>query len=234
LGFTGPPAILEGPKGFFAAACPDANPEAVVADPDAAWQLVQTSIKPWPCCRHTHPVVDAAIELHGKRSGRDIASVQIDTYQAALDVCDRAQPDNEYAAKFSLHHTVAVALANGQVGFDSFNAGARDDYAALRELVNVAATEPFKSAYPDQWGARVTAALADGETIVAERPVARGDPELALDDEQMLSKARMLLDYAGCDASTSQRIIDGILGLVEVQSCDELVEFLLFLSKSKP
>jgi len=54
LGFTGPPAILEGDKGFFAAACPDAVPTAVIADAGAVWQLRQTSIKPWPSCRHTH------------------------------------------------------------------------------------------------------------------------------------------------------------------------------------
>src|SRR5690606_14080258 len=38
-GFTGAPAILEGEKGFFAGACPDARPEALLADPAAPWQL---------------------------------------------------------------------------------------------------------------------------------------------------------------------------------------------------
>jgi 2-methylcitrate dehydratase PrpD len=233
LDFTGPPTILEGPKGFFAAACPDAEPNTVIADPDADWQLVQTSIKPWPCCRHTHPVVDAAIELHGKLDGRDIASVEVDTYQAALDVCDREQPENEYAAKFSLHHTVAVALAEGQVGFDSFDSNARERHAALRKLVSVSAVEPFKSAYPAKWGARVSVTLADGEVIMAERPIARGDPELALNDEQMLLKAKMLLDYAGCDEASVQKLTDGILQLAESPDCGDLVEFVLFLSKSE-
>ena len=48
FGFTGPPRILEGDKGFFKAACPDAQPELVLANPDDAWQLTTTSIKPWP------------------------------------------------------------------------------------------------------------------------------------------------------------------------------------------
>ncbi len=69
LGFTGPPAILEGAKGLFAGACPDADPDAVTRDPNAPWQLRATSIKPWPCCRHTHPAIDAAIELHGRLGG---------------------------------------------------------------------------------------------------------------------------------------------------------------------
>lgn len=69
-GFTGPPAILEGAKGWFAAACPDADPAAVVRDPDGPWQLMQTSIKPWPSCRHTHPVINAPVICAGFRSAR--------------------------------------------------------------------------------------------------------------------------------------------------------------------
>ncbi len=233
VGFTGPPAILEGSKGFFAAACPDADPDAVTANPDQPWQLTQTSIKPWPCCRHTHPVVDAALELHGKLNGKDIESILVETYQAALDVCDRPQPDNEYAAKFSLHHTVAAALTDGQIRFESFDEEARASLATMRQRVTVSTAEPFASAYPEAWGARVAVSLADGSAIVTERPIARGDPELALSDQEMIAKAELLLDHAGCDHATARRIIDGVLGLNSTDSSRAIVEFLLFLSNSE-
>ncbi|MEM7563207.1 MAG: isocitrate/isopropylmalate family dehydrogenase, partial [Pseudomonadota bacterium] len=45
-GFSGPDTILEGEKGLYAGACPDPDPSAVLANPDAEWQLLQTSIKP--------------------------------------------------------------------------------------------------------------------------------------------------------------------------------------------
>jgi len=96
LGFTGPPAILEGKKGFFAGACPDAIPARVLADPASEWQLVGTSIKPWPSCRHTHPAIDAALEVHARLAGRAIRDVQALVYQAAIDVCDRPNPQSEY------------------------------------------------------------------------------------------------------------------------------------------
>ncbi|MDH3480889.1 MAG: MmgE/PrpD family protein [Gammaproteobacteria bacterium] len=227
LGFTGPPAILEGRKGFFAAACPDACPDAVIAEPDAPWQLAQTSIKPWPCCRHTHPVVEAALELHGQRDGRDVESVQVDSYQAALDVCNRPAPDNEYAAKFSLQHTVAAALMDGSIQFDSFNTASRGKHAALRERVAINAVEPYLSAYPEKWGARVTATLSDGAMITAERRNARGDPELALDDDQMVAKAEMLLDYANCDAAIARQVIQGVLGLADANATADLVDLVL-------
>ncbi|MGI9301698.1 MAG: MmgE/PrpD family protein [Gammaproteobacteria bacterium] len=91
-GFTGPPAILEGDKGLFAGACPDADPDAVVRDPDAPWQLHASSIKPWPSCRHTHPAIDAAQELRAGLEPRDVERATVRVYQAAADVCDNPTP----------------------------------------------------------------------------------------------------------------------------------------------
>ena len=96
-GITGAPTILEGERGFFAAMCPDAEPELVLREPDAPWQLHASSIKPWPSCRHTHPVIDAAQELRQtlmkQQLGADaVESIEIATYGAALDRCDNPKP----------------------------------------------------------------------------------------------------------------------------------------------
>ena len=213
LDFTGPPEILEGDKGFFAASCPDATPSAVTAHPQAPWQLLQTSIKPWPCCRHTHPAIDAALQLHLELDDEGIESVQVETYQAALDVCDRPHPESEYEAKFSLYHTVAVALQDGRINFQSFDAAKRNELADLRQKISIAAAQPWVSTYPASWGARVSVRTKNGSEFSAERDGARGDPELALDDAEMFDKARMLLEYGGCDCADADRIIDGIIGL---------------------
>jgi 2-methylcitrate dehydratase PrpD len=200
LGFTGPPAILEGDKGLFAAACPDAVPSAVCADADADWQLRQTSIKPWPSCRHTHPAIDAALVLHQRVGGRDLRSVSADVYQATLDVCDRPEPDSEYEAKFSIYHCIAAALTDGRVEFDSFAGESRVRLSALRRKVTVQSGEPYKSAYPDKyWGAAVSVTTVDGDTLTEKREACKGDPEAALSDAEMLRKAEMLLGH-GCSA----------------------------------
>lgn len=235
LDFTGPPAVLEGERGFFAAACPDADPDAVLANPETPWELTRTSIKPWPCCRHTHPAIDAALELHRQFEAADIASVRVDTYQAALDVCDRPHPASEYAAKFSLYHTVAAALEHGRVDFESFDEAARSGLDGLRGKIAIAAGEPWLSAYPVTWGARVSVTVNDGSEFHAERRGAAGDPELALDDQQMLDKARMLLEFGGCDADTTNKIIDGVLSLAEHGNSD-IVAFVnkQFLSMNRP
>lgn len=211
-GFTGPAEILEGRKGFFTATCPDPAPERVLADPGAPWQLARTSIKPWPSCRHTHPSVDCALEIHGALGGAEIDKVDIQTYQAALDICDSPDPQTEYQAKFSLQHTVAIALLDGRVGLDSFDAEARRRAASLRDRLRVAAADPYLSAYPASWGAQV-GVVTNGGKVVATRKDCRGDPELPLDRDEMRAKAMGLMQYGGVGEIEAAEICDTVLSL---------------------
>jgi 2-methylcitrate dehydratase PrpD len=214
LGFTGPPAILEGDKGFFAGACPDAKPTLVLLEPAAPWQLVQTSIKPWPSCRHTHPSIDAALELHRQLRGRAITDINADVYQAALDVCDRSHPQSEYEAKFSLSHCIAAALADGHVALDSFDSDSRRRLAPLGSRVSAVVTEPYRSAYPDRyWGARISVKVSDGETLIVEKKGCKGDPEFALSRQEMLDKAKMLMQHGGLEQDAVDALVHSILDL---------------------
>ena len=211
LGFTGPPAVLEGPQGLYAGACPDADPDAVLRDPGAAWQVHATSIKPWPSCRHTHPLVDAALELSRKVDAAAVESVDAAIYRASVDVCDRPAPDSEYEAKFSLQHCVAICLLDGECGFESFGSAARERAAGLRARISVRAGATYDAAYPRSWGGEVTVRLANGGEVTAVRAACKGDPEMPLDREEMIAKADRLLSFAGVD--DRQRLIDEVLGM---------------------
>jgi len=212
-GFTGSPRILEGRKGFFAGMCDDPAPERVLEQPDAPWQLRLTSIKPWPSCRHTHPVIDCALEIHGMLQGEAVEQVEILTYQAALDVCDNPQPDSEYQAKFSLYHTAAIALQDGAVGLDSFDAAARARSARLRAHTRVSAAPPYATDYPLAWGAEVSAVTASGARCKVSRKHCKGDPELALDAGEIRAKALDLLRHGGLDDGAARQVCDTLLSM---------------------
>jgi len=210
--FTGPPEILEGAQGLFAGACPDPDPNAVVRDPDHRWQLHETSIKPWPSCRHTHTLIDAALELSAQiENSDDIQEVHVQVYAAVLDVCDRPDPESVYEAKFSLQHTAAAALSDGRVDFDSFEADARVRLAPLRAKVRAQAGEPYVSAYPKDWGSALEVVLQDGTKLSTQRTHCKGDPEAALSVDEMRTKALMLMELGGCNHPN--RLIDAILNM---------------------
>lgn len=224
-GFTGADRILEGEKGFYAGLCTDSDPAAVTAEPARPWELQRTSIKPWPCCRHTHPAIDAAIALHGELGGAGVAKVAkvtVGAYRAALDVCDRPSPDDPYGAKFSLQHCVAVALADGAVVQSSFDAQARERVADARARVALTLGPEIDAAYPNAWGAEVSLETADGRTLRMLRREAKGDPENPVTAEELSVKAQALLVDGGMTAGEAQRFIATILGLTEDRPMGEL------------
>lgn len=197
VGFTGPPAILEGAKGFFAATCPDADPDAVLRDlASSPWQLWQTSLKPWPSCRHTHPAIDAAQTLRREIDPEGIDQVLVETYQTALDVCDHLHPASDYQAKFSLQHCVAAALFHGQIDFSSFQSSARTALANGRARITLRSEEMYCRAYPKSWGCAITATLKNGDQFTVQRHHAKGDPENPLTMDEIVTKATGLLDCA--------------------------------------
>ncbi len=220
IGFTGPPAILEGPAGFFAGACPDPDPDAVLRDADAPWQVHLTSIKPWPSCRHTHPAIDAALDIAQQLDGREISSVGVKTYGAAVDVCDRPVANSEYEGKFSIQHCVAAALQRGKIDFSAFGVEARAKAAKLAESVSVRTGEPYATAYPRAWGASVEVVLEDGSTIRSEKDECFGDPDAALSADAMVDKARDLMRHGG--VNDSGRVIDGVLEMAAGRAAPDL------------
>ena len=217
-GFTGPGQILEGEKGMFAGMCNNPVPAAITQNPQAKWQLHETSIKPWPSCRHTHPLIDAALELADKVDMDAVKHIEVETYQAAVNVCNRTRPDSLYEAKFSLQHCVVAALSEGKIDFNSFDKNARQDYADKTSLVHVEVTPEFETVYPNAWGSALTVYLHNGDVLVAKRSQCKGDPEMPLNRQALIEKARMLMAYGGLSHMESEDLINNLLGLAEDES----------------
>ncbi len=215
-GLTGAPRILEGPRGFFAATCPDGDPRRLLSDADEPWQAHMTSIKPWPSCRHTHPAIDCALQLHRglAEHGKavcELDSIEVETYQAAIALCDRPLPDSIYAAKFSLQHCVAAALHYGHVRFDCFEEQARKEVAELRSKVHLRASGGLEKLYPDHWGSRLSLRYANGHQETCHSKDAKGDPESPLSAADMIAKATELLIFGG--VAEPERLIAAIMDM---------------------
>lgn len=216
-GFTGAHQILEGPLGFWAGLCPDARPEALIRAPTERWQIHDCSFKPWPACRHTHPLIDAALVLRAKLKVESIRAIRAIAYRDAVLMCNHPTPSTPVEAKFSLQHAAAVVLLRGEPKLDDFDMGAvrAPDVAALRGRVTISDDETLTARYPHHFGARLEIDLEDGTTLVEHRPDALGDTECPLSEEQLLAKARMLMQASGYSMEKVDRMIAACLALAD-------------------
>ena len=217
-GFTGAHQILEGPLGFWSGLCPDARPDALLTNPDGPWLIHECSFKPWPACRHTHPLIDAALVIRDRiKDGSTIVSVRVSGYRDALLMCDQPSPKTPVEAKFSLQHAAAVVLQRGAPQLDDFDMGAvrSPEVAALRARVRLVEDAELSARYPEHFGAGLEVALDDGRVLVERRIDALGDPEIPLTQEQLLHKVRSLLDASGTSAARRERLIVACLALAD-------------------
>lgn len=223
LGLTGARHIMEGERGFFAGLAPHGEPLKVVehlGEPGESLRVHAISIKPHASCRHTHAPIDAAIALHAQlASVDDIDTVSVDTYRAALTLCDKPDPHSAPDAKFSLQYCVATALRHGRVGLTQFDPAALSDptVRALLERVTVTADPAREAAYPATWSAGVTVRLRDGRTVQAAQDRPRGDPENPLSASELTDKFRQLAAYGGLDRARTDQALDWLQGLDSAQ-----------------
>lgn len=211
-GFRGPLKVLEGEQGLFPAMAPDADPEAVLASA-GGWLIHEVSFKPHAACRHAHPAIDAALVLRARIDGLPDA-IRVETYRDSILFCDKPTPTTPAEAKFSLQHSVAVALIHGDAGLDRFEPAALIDpeIVALRARVSVAVADDLTGAYPARFGARLIA-TADGVEHRIEALDALGDPENPLSPEAVGDKARALMASGGVRPGTAEALIAAVEGL---------------------
>lgn len=216
-GMRGPRRILEGEQGLFAATAPDADPQSVVAD-EADWLIHQTSLKPWPACRHAHPAIDAMLDALSRlpEHARDrIERIHVRTYAEALRFCDRPQPGTEAEAKFSLQHAMASIAAHGRPRLEHYTVEACGDAAIADWRTRVVLDEDpgCSGRFPAHYGASVRLQLDDGHRVEAARDDAWGDPECPMDDAAVAAKATALADWGGVPAELARSLFDQAHGL---------------------
>ncbi|KAA9163581.1 MmgE/PrpD family protein [Amycolatopsis acidicola] len=192
-GLTGPRGVLEGKKGYFEAFTRnDYEPGTLTGGLGTEWTLLRTYVKPYPCCRHLHGPIDAALQLRDQGVDR-ITKIVVGTYTVASHH-NASTVDSFLGAQMSIPYAVAVALLCGEVGLAEFGdeTRARRDVLALAAKVEVHADPEADAGYPRERPARVTV-FAEGRDPASLR-VAQpyGEPGNPVSDEALEAKFRRL------------------------------------------
>lgn len=201
-GLTGPTTILEGQDGYFAAYAGAEGKdwfhgplrEGLGVD----WVLLKSYIKPYPCCRHLHGAIDAALALRTEHgfAQEDIAEVRVGTFSIAAGH-DKTVVDTMMGAQLSLPYSVAVALNKGGVTLADFSHEARQDAAtlALMRKVTVEVDDAANSAYPlNGRPAEVTLTLTNGMAYSRRVEHPYGESTNPVSDTDLEAKVRNLVE----------------------------------------
>ncbi len=161
-GVEAPLQIFEGKNGLFSVFT-DRPKEQVVAeclsDLGARHLITDTYTKLYPCCRYTHPAIEAAFKLIQFIPDLTIISeIVVNTFDIAIEATGPNQnPKSIGEARFSLNYLLAVALHQGFVGLDDFTDEAiiRTEIRETAKKVKAYSTKEWNDLYPDVRGAEI-------------------------------------------------------------------------------
>ncbi|MFE3839432.1 MmgE/PrpD family protein [Pseudogemmobacter sonorensis] len=228
-GITGPHRYLEGNAGLFTLyERGEVRPEILTEGLGESWQLLDLSMKPWPCCRCTHTAIQLALELNasGLRAGQ-VASAEIRmgavNHRIVGADFNPDHPNPVVHAQFNAAYAFATALEAGEVSIASFTpARIRGAGAGIAMRCRTVIDEAIGSTEIAPAGVRVT--LLDGTIRDVFSPVMRGSPEDPMSQEAVIAKFRSCLSWGfGAEGAGVDRLIDMIRSLETAPDCSDLI-----------
>src|SRR5579871_3883857 len=192
-GFTSGEDFLNGHAGFHEAYPSDRDIESLVGGLGQRWELRRAAFKPYACGVVQHPLIDVAITAREELGLRadDIESVEARVNRAVLGATGKPDPRTDLESKFSVYHSVAVAIIDGAAGPRQYTTERALDSTvrALRGRVRVTADA---AVHKDE--AYVTIRLSDGRSLERHVPHASGSAANPMSDAQLERKFRSLVD----------------------------------------
>jgi len=197
-GVTAAYLALEGFTGAPALTCESEVAAEFWADLGQGWRLVEdTHYKAYPCCRWSHPSLDAVHDMMRDHSlhHSQIEAVEIRTFHYATRLAGH-EPQTQDEFAYSIAFPVAAMIVRGQVGVDELSDTALQDPDILRvsratRLIDD--PEMTRISTAQRW-AQVTLVLKDGRRIEDAPRTPRGDADQPLSDAQISDKFHLLAD----------------------------------------
>jgi 2-methylcitrate dehydratase PrpD len=197
-GIEGPPHVIEARDGFmqaFAFGRTD-KARAIQLPPAVPFGITDCYIKPYACCRHIQPAVEALI---GLLNDEDIAvdeveRIDVETYRIAAEHAHTGW-DEFASAQLSFPYLLGVAARFHCIRLEHFSEDVRRDpaFATFARKLNISAPPEIDHLYPQLRPARLTVATARG-TFTRQADEALGSRQVPLDDAGLKAKFRELVE----------------------------------------
>ena len=222
LGATSP---IEGSRGYFALyAGSDADASRALDGLGSDFEVMNTAVKPYPCCRYSHATIDAVADIVRAESltSGDIEGIEIAIGETGFGlVADPADakrlPSNVVEGQFSIYFAAAATAERGGYAWDAYD---RLDAAEVRRLM-----QRTSVALDERVGAGMESVVAvrtaDGRVV--ERTVAypKGEPENPMTWDEMQAKFTEWSEPV-IGASRAAQVIERVASLESLASMSEL------------
>ena len=239
-GLTGPRTIFEGEFGALRAYSDHAAPEQLVEELGTRFDILDTSVKRFPCCDGAAAPVEAALAIlaENRLSPDDIESIHFRVKSFLIpylvdyhgDKERKYRPQTELDAQMSLPYCLGVAvLGGGRMRIEDFDPPRFSDPRVLGLADRVSAEGdaeldkiPLK---PMSMPAIATLKTKDGRSFVKRVDYQKGDPRNPFSVEDF--RRKFIECTSGvADADAQRRILDDVLSLERAEKLTQLTRAL--------
>jgi 2-methylcitrate dehydratase PrpD len=191
-GITGPMHVLEGKQGFFKAFVEnEVNWERLMRGLGMRYEIEDAYFKPYPCCRHLHPIMDGIVTLKRKHH---VNPSQVERIEAGSYAVGARHNHTSWEAlldaQMSMPCAAALALIEDDVTSPSFKPGRIDRPEVQRMIpqVRVYTDEETDRCYPQRRGGVVTLVMKDGTRLTERVLDPKGEGENPMSDADLERK----------------------------------------------
>lgn len=213
---------IECRQGFADTHTPTYDPGMARWRPPSGRHLHDNLFKYHAACYGTHGVIESALLLREKL-GADVSRIESLLLEVAHEndkTCNIAHPVSSAEARFSMRHTVGMALLGHDTSAaDAYGAGSLSDdrIAHLRSVTSVSFIPEVNIAH-----SFITATLQDGRTVRVGYDAGTPASDLIAQREKLIRKFRALVTPVLGEANVT-RLVDAIGNLDSMPDVSELL-----------
>ena len=209
--------MIEGTMGFLKGYTGKIDFQELIIDKNIH-AIDEVSNKPWPACRHSHPVIGVSLDIkkeikEKKYSIDNIEKITLETYETAIDFCDNNNPKTKIEAKFSLQHCCVLSLIHEDILEVFFEEKFLNDpyINNLRNKVKINNNHKMTKDFPNYYSASINIQFSDGLSLKRFNIHAKGDPENPMTEKEIYDKTLNLLNNEKIYADKAKNLIIKIL-----------------------
>lgn len=228
-GIKGSSEIIEG---YCKGMVKEPNLKRVTQGLGEKYEIMETYLKPYTSCRHTHGAIEATLNLVEINDIKppDIKDIKVRTYNASHRIVGIRYPNVNSSfvdVQFSIPYTVAVAIADRAVGLDQISEDRikNPEIHELAKKVKTIEDPDLTKIYPDKTATIVEITTKQGKKHVKRVDLPKGDPRNPLTWEEIRGKFREASSHA-LDSKQVMEVEHTILNLEKLENVSELTKLL--------